>query len=324
MKANRDDRRWLRAAAALAVRARPISCPNPAVGAIIVKDGIVAGRGWTAAGGRPHAEAIALEKAGDAARGATLYVTLEPCAHESVRGPDCAGLVAESGIAEVVIGIGDPDPRTAGRGIAKLQAAGIEARLSDDPACRESLAGYLARTTLGRPHITLKLATSLDGRIALADGASRWITGEVARAHAHLERARSDAILVGAGTLRTDNPKLDVRLPGLESRSPRRCVLTRGEAPQGWTAIASPQAVHDLPEVQYLLVEGGAETAAGFIAADLVDRLLIYRAPILIGGGKPCLGDIGIASLDEVHNRWRREATKALGTDTLEILTRIR
>lgn len=324
MKANRDDHRWLGAAAALAVRARPISCPNPAVGAIIVKNGIVAGRGWTAAGGRPHAEAIALEKADDAARGATLYVTLEPCAHESVRGPDCAGLVAKSGITEVVIGIGDPDPRTAGRGIAKLQATGIKVRLSDDPACRESLAGYLARTTLGRPHITLKLATSLDGRIALADGTSRWITGEAARAHAHVERARSDAILVGAGTLRADAPKLDVRLPGLESRSPRRCVLTRGEAPQGWTAIASPQAVHDLPEAQYLLVEGGAETAAGFIAADLVDRLLIYRAPILIGGGKPCLGDIGVASLDEVHNRWRREATKALGTDTLEILTRIR
>ncbi|HEX9805458.1 MAG TPA: bifunctional diaminohydroxyphosphoribosylaminopyrimidine deaminase/5-amino-6-(5-phosphoribosylamino)uracil reductase RibD, partial [Alteraurantiacibacter sp.] len=133
MKANRDDRRWLGAAAAMAARARPISRPNPAVGAIIVKDGIVAGRGWTAAGGRPHAEVIALEKAGDAARGATLYVTLEPCAHESVRGPDCAGLVAKSGITEVVIGIGDPDPRTAGRGIAKLQAAGIEARLSDDP-----------------------------------------------------------------------------------------------------------------------------------------------------------------------------------------------
>jgi diaminohydroxyphosphoribosylaminopyrimidine deaminase/5-amino-6-(5-phosphoribosylamino)uracil reductase len=233
-------------------------------------------------------------------------------------------LVTEAGIAEVVIGIGDPDPRTAGAGIARLQAAGIEVRLSDDPACRESLTGYLVRTALGRPHITLKLATSLDGRIALADGTSRWITGERARAHAHVERARSDAILVGAGTLRADAPKLDVRLPGLEGRSPRRCVLTRGEAPQGWTAIASPQAVRDLPEAQYLLVEGGAETAAAFIAADLVDRLLLYRAPILIGSGRPCLGDVGVGSLDEAHNRWRREATRALGTDTLEILTRIR
>lgn len=324
MNANRDDRRWLEAAAALAARARPMSRPNPAVGAIIVKDGIVAGRGWTAAGGRPHAEAVALEKAGNAARGATLYVTLEPCAHDSMRGPDCAGLVAESGITEVVIGIGDPDPRTAGAGIGNLQAAGVEVRLGDDPACRESLAGYLVRRALGRPHITLKLATSLDGHIALADGTSRWITGETARAHAHMERARSDAILVGAGTLRTDDPELDVRLPGLERRSPCRFVLTRGEAPQGWTALASPLAMYELPEVQFLLVEGGAQTAAAFIAADLVDRLLIYRAPILVGNGKPCLGDIGLASLADAHDRWHRQRTISLGTDTLEILTRIR
>lgn len=256
--------------------------------------------------------------------GATLYVTLEPCAHESERGPDCSGLVAQSGIAKIVIGTGDPDPRTAGAGIAKLKAAGVHVRMVDDPLCRKSLAGYLTRAALDRPHVTLKLATSLDGCIALASGTSRWITGEAARAHAHMERARSDAILVGGETLRADDPKLDVRLPGVADRGPRRYVLTHGGARDGWTALPSPRNVHEMIEAQYLLIEGGAETAASFIAADLVDRLLLYRAPILIGSGRPSLGDIGLASLDEAHGRWRREATRTLDTDTLEILTRIR
>lgn len=324
MKANRIDRHWLEAAAALAARARPLSRPNPAVGAIVVWDGHVVGRGWTAAGGRPHAEAIALEQAGAAAHGATLYVTLEPCAHRSERGPDCAGLVARSGVVETVIGIGDPDPRTAGAGIAKLEAAGVKVRIVDNPACRASLAGYLCRAAHGRPYVTLKLATSLDGCIALADGTSRWITGEAARAHAHMERALSDAILVGGGTLRADDPALDVRIPGLEGRRPQRMVLTRGDAPEDWTVLASPPAIHDMPGVQYLLIEGGAQTAAAFLAADLVDRLLIYRAPILIGAGKPSLGDIGLAALADAHGRWQRSQMLALGADALEILTRIR
>lgn len=324
MTRNSRDWRWLGAAAALAARARPLSHPNPAVGAIIVKDGRVVGRGWTAAGGRPHAEAIALQQAGAAAQGAALYVTLEPCAPHSARGPDCAGLVASSGIAEAVIGIEDPDPRTAGSGIAKLEAAGISVRLANEPACHESLAGYLTRAAHGRPHVTLKLATSLDGRIALADGTSRWITGEAARAHAHMERVRTDAILVGGGTLREDKPALDVRLPGLEYRSPRRLVLTNSSAPPGWQALSSPGGIRDLPDVQYLLVEGGAQTAAAFVGADLVDRLLIYRAPILLGSGKPALGDVGLDTLADAHGRWHRCGTLALGADTLEILSRIR
>jgi len=320
--ANRADARWLAAAAGLAARARPLSRPNPAVGAIVAAGGRVVGRGWTRPGGRPHAEAEALRQAGAAARGATLYVTLEPCAHESARGPCCAGLAAEAGVAEVVIGVGDPDPRTAGAGIARLEAAGIAVRLADDPACRASLAGYLALRERGRPQVTLKLATSLDGCIALASGASRWITGEAPRAHAHLERARCDAILVGGGTLRADAPRLDVRLPGLEERSPRRIVLTSGEAPEGWSRIAAPSAIAALDGVQYLLVEGGAQTAAAFLAADLVDRLLLYRAPIVIGGGLPAIGDIGLADLAGAHGRWRLSDRRRLGSDTLEVYER--
>src|SRR5690606_2743924 len=180
------------------------------------------GQGWTRPGGRPHAEAVALAQAGAAARGGTLYVTLEPCAHRGGRGPACADLVAEAGLARVVVGMEDPDPRTRGAGLARLRDAGIEALCVDDPHCRESLAGYLREKTTGLPHVTLKLAMTADGFIARPDGSSKWITGEAARAHAHRERARADAILVGGGTFRADDPSLDVRLPGLEGRSPER------------------------------------------------------------------------------------------------------
>src|SRR5690606_38902930 len=159
----RDDARWLAAAACLGERARPLSRPNPAVGALVVRDGIVIGRGWTQRAGRPHAEAVALAQAGEAARGATLYVTLEPCAHRSQRGPACADLVVEAGIARAVIGVADPDPRTAGHGVERLRTQGIAARVADDEICRAGLAGYLARRTLGRPFVTLKLAVTADG-----------------------------------------------------------------------------------------------------------------------------------------------------------------
>lgn len=319
-----EDQRWLNAAAALAARGRPLSRPNPAVGAVIVRNGVVVGRGWTQAGGRPHAEAGALAQAGAAAQGATLYVTLEPCAHASARGPSCTSLVLESGLARVVIGVEDPDPRTAGSGIAAMRAAGIAAELVPSPAARESLAGYLARTAWGRPHVTLKLAMSLDGKIALADGSSQWITGPEARAHCHTERARVDAILVGGGTFRADAPRLDVRLPGLEQRSPRRFVLTRGEVPAGWTAVSDIAAPGAFGEAQYLFVEGGAQAAAAFLAADMVDRLLIYRAPIIIGDGLPCIGDIGLGSLTDAHGRWRNVDRRTLGSDALDVYERVR
>ncbi|MCA1661501.1 MAG: bifunctional diaminohydroxyphosphoribosylaminopyrimidine deaminase/5-amino-6-(5-phosphoribosylamino)uracil reductase RibD [Novosphingobium sp.] len=318
-----DDADWLTAAAALAARGRPRSRPNPAVGAIVVKDGRVIGRGWTRTGGRPHAEAEALAMAGDAARGATLYVTLEPCAHRSERGPACAELAAAAGLARVVAAVEDPDPRTAGAGMARIAASEAETAFVPCPAAEASLEGYLARHKLGRPHVTLKLALSLDGAIALASSESRWITGEEARAHAHLERARSDAILVGGGTLRADAPRLDVRLPGLEPRNPERWVLTRGAAPEGWRKLASPADISAMEDVQSLLVEGGAQTAAAFLAADLVDRLLIYRAPIVIGG-RPGVADLGLTDLASAHGLWREADSRRLGNDRLEVYERIR
>lgn len=320
---NRTDQDWLGAAAALGHRARPLSRPNPAVGAIVVKDGRVVGRGWTRPGGRPHAEAEALAMAGEAARRGTLYVTLEPCAHISERGPACADLAVAAGLARVVAAVEDPDPRTAGAGTARIAAAGIAAELVSCSAAERSLEGYLARCKLGRPHVTLKLALSLDGCIALASGESRWITGDEARAHAHLERARVDAILVGGGTLRADAPKLDVRLPGLEERSPERWVLTGGDAPEGWRKLASPADISTMDGVQYLLVEGGAQAAAAFLSADLVDRLLIYRAPIVIGG-KSGVGSLGLTDLAAAHGRWCEADSRRLGNDRLDVYERTR
>lgn len=313
-----SDARWLAAAACLAERARPLSRPNPAVGAIVVKDGVVLGRGWTRPGGRPHAEAVALDRAGEAAHGATLYATLEPCAHRSERGPACADTAAASGIARAVIGIEDPDPRTAGQGIERLQAAGIAITVADDPPCRDSLAGYLMRARENRPFVTLKLAMTADGFIARRDGSSKWITGEIARAHAHRERARSDAILVGGATLRTDRPRLDARLSGLEERSPRRLVLTRGAAPDGWQALSGPEAVRTL-DGEYLLVEGGAKVADAFLSAGLVDRLLLYRAPVEFGDGIPAFRHSGPPGVPE---GWLLADRRRLGSDTLEVYTR--
>lgn len=314
----------MNAAAALAARGRPMARPNPAVGALVVKDGRVAGRGWTRAGGRPHAEAEALAQAGEAARGATVYVTLEPCAHASPRGPSCTSRLLAAKPTRVVIGMEDPDPRTAGSGIAALRAAGIVVDLVSTAAVTASLAGYFLLRHEQRPHVTLKLATSLDGRIALADGTSRWITGAEARAHGHMERARMDAILVGGETLRADAPRLDVRLPGLHARSPARFVLTRGSAPEGWQTVHDIAVAGAFGEAQWLMVEGGAGAAAAFLAADRVDRLLLYRAPIVIGEGRPCIGDIGLASLDAAHGRWRLTDRRLLGSDTLDVYERVR
>lgn len=318
-----DDARWLASAASLAARARPSSRPNPAVGAIVVSEGCVAGRGWTAQGGRPHAEALALAAAGSAAQGATLYVTLEPCAHQSERGPACADLIVASGLARVVIGCEDPDPRTAGQGLARIRAAGIAVELVSSSESVASLSGYLTQRRLGRPEVTLKLALSLDGCLARQPGGDRWLSGEVARAHCHALRAKSDAILVGGGTLRADAPRLDVRLPGLEMRSPKRWVLTRRAAPVGWRALASPQAISNMKDVQYLFVEGGAETARAFVSDCLVDRLVIYRAPFKVGGGVPCLPEFASPLLERQAGTWQREDSRQLGNDTLEVYTRL-
>ena len=217
--ARAEDARWMRLALGLARRRLGQVAPNPAVGAVIVRDGRVLGRGATSPGGRPHAEAVALAEArarygGEAIRGATAYVSLEPCAHHG-QTPPCAAALIEAGVARVVAPIEDPDPRVAGRGFATLRSGGVEVvtgGLADEAA--ELNAGFLTRLATGRPWLQLKLATTLDGRIATRTGESRWLTGPAARRRVHLMRARADAVLIGAGTARIDDPLLTVRLPG--------------------------------------------------------------------------------------------------------------
>jgi len=313
-------------AVALGEEARGQSAPNPNVGCIIVSSsGRVAGKGATAAGGRPHAEAVALGEARKRAAGATVYVTLEPCAHESERGPACTDLLLDAKPSRVVIALKDPDPRTAGKGIRRLRRAGIEVTLGvGREAAKRSLSGWLTRLELGRPRITLKLALSIDGKIALPSGESKWITGEDARRHVHLERAHSDMILVGRGTYLADEPRLDVRLPGLEERSPRRALLTRGNAVDGWETLRNPRGVYRLHDVNDLLVEGGSTTATAFLADDLVDRILIYRAPIIVGEGKSSFGYVGLDAIADAHGRWRLVDEQRLGVDRLEVYERVR
>ncbi len=315
----------MEAAIALGERGRGRTAPNPHVGCIIVRNDELIGRGWTQPGGRPHAEAVALEQAGIVARGGTVYVTLEPCAHQSRRGPACADLLIEARPARVVVALGDPDPRTDGEGLARLRGAGIAVECGlEAGAAERSLAGYLSRVRRGRPAVTLKLALSIDGRIALASGESRWITGEEARADVHRERAGADMILVGRGTYASDKPKLDVRLEGYEDHQPRRALLTTGRGAAGWTQLGSPQDIFGLDDVNDLLVEGGGGAATAFLAADLVDRLLIYRAPIIIGDGKPSVGLIGLERLSDAHGRWRLIESHALGSDRREVYERLR
>jgi diaminohydroxyphosphoribosylaminopyrimidine deaminase/5-amino-6-(5-phosphoribosylamino)uracil reductase len=323
-----DDARWMGAALALAGRGVGRSGPNPPVGCVLVRDGRVIGRGWTQDGGRPHAEAMALAAAGDAAgdaAGATAYVTLEPCAHQSPRGPACADSLVAAGVARVVIAAVDPDPRTNGAGIERLRSAGIA--VTSDVRTFEAeavMAGFFHRQRLGRPFITLKLAVSLDGGIALASGESRWITGPRARAHAHLERARADMILVGRGTVDFDAPKLDVRLAGLETRSPAIAVMTATDgAPEGCRHLRNPDALAAVTDADLVLAEGGAGLAASLIATDLVDRLLLYRAPILLGG-RPALSGIGLGSLAAAHGRWAPGPVIDLAPDRLETYLRMR
>jgi diaminohydroxyphosphoribosylaminopyrimidine deaminase / 5-amino-6-(5-phosphoribosylamino)uracil reductase len=317
---------YMAEAVALGENARGQSAPNPNVGCVIVSaDGEIVGRGATAAGGRPHAEAIAVEQAGGSIAGATVYTTLEPCAHQSERGPACADLLSSAAPERVVIALGDPDPRTNGEGVERLRSAGIcvdIGAMADEAAA--SMAGWLTRQRLGRPRITLKLALSIDGKIALPSGESKWITGEDARAHVHLERSKSDMILVGRGTFLADSPRLDVRLPGLEERSPRRALLSRGDPVEGWEMLQSPQDAYRLHDVNDLLVEGGSGTATAFLSQDLVDRILIYRAPIIVGEGKSSFGYIGLDAIADAHGRWRAGDARAMGVDRLEVYERVR
>jgi diaminohydroxyphosphoribosylaminopyrimidine deaminase/5-amino-6-(5-phosphoribosylamino)uracil reductase len=311
----------MRQAIELAWTARARSSPNPWVGAVLVA---VGGRSFGAATqepGGPHAEAQVLSAAGGEARGSTLYVTLEPCAHYG-RTPPCADAIVEAGVRRAVVALEDPDPLVSGRGIERLRLGGLEVTTGlEAGAVAAQLAPYLKHRRTGRPWVVLKLASTLDGRIAAPDGGSQWITGPEARADAHRLRAESDAVVVGAGTVRLDDPRLTVR--HVEGRDPLRVVL--GRPPAG--ARVEPAMVHtgalgplleDLGSqgVVQVLVEGGAHVAWSFHHEGLVDQYVIYLAPALLGGddGLPLFAGPGAPTMGELW-RGRFAAVTPLGPD---------
>ena len=315
-------------AIALAWTARARAHPNPWVGAVVVGPDATSYEGATAEPGGPHAEVAALAAAGDAAAGATVYVTLEPCSHAG-RTPPCADALIAAGVERVVVAVEDPDERVRGRGIARLRDAGVSVEVGLGAAeVATQLAPYLKHRTTGRPWVVLKLAAGLDGRIAAPDGTSRWITGEAARDDAHRLRAESDAVLVGAGTVRADDPALTVRR--VDGRDPLRVVL--GRAPEGAAVHPALELAGDLGDVldglgrrgvMQLLVEGGATVAHAFHAAGLVDHYVLYLAPVLFGGddARPMFAGPGAATMDEV---WRGVITAVirLGDDVRVDLAR--
>lgn len=355
------DLRHMRHAIALGARGLGQVWPNPAVGCVIVRDGRVIARGWTQAGGRPHAEAMAL--AGCDARGATAYVSLEPCAHHGRAGP-CASALVQSGVARVVTALTDPDPRVSGRGHGILRAGGIEVVEgvggSEARAVNE---GFLRRVTEGRPLVTLKLAMTLDGRIATGSGESRWITGPEARRAVHALRARHDAVLVGAGTLRADDPDLRVRDMGAVRQPVRIVALPKLDiAPDAQLFAGLPDAplwlVHDAavapddglaargvvclpcarggggldPQAMLqalgargltrVLCEGGGQLAASLLRAGLVDRIVVFHAGSLIGSeGYAGLGAMGLAHLADAP-RFRLERVTPVGGDIMQVWAR--
>ncbi len=323
-----DDVEHMRRAMALAAAVRSRTAPNPWVGAVIVPRPSAAGattfEGATGPPGGPHAEVAALSAAGEAARAATLYVTLEPCAHQG-RTPPCTDAIVAAGVARVVVGLEDPDSRVAGRGLAALRDAGLDVTVGVAAGeVAEQLAPYLKHRTTGQPWVVLKMAASLDARTAAPDGTSRWITGEAARHDAHLLRARSDAVLVGAGTVRADDPELTVRLDdGVERSQPLRVVL--GTAPTGARVHPALELSGDLTDVLVelgrrgvlqLLVEGGATVAHDFHAAGLVDRYVLYLAPTFFGGddARPIFAGPGAGTIGDVW-RGRLVSIEQLGED---------
>ncbi len=357
-----DDRHFMRVALSLSRRGLGNVWPNPAVGCVIVSgDGEIVGRGWTRPGGRPHAERVALDQAGEQASGATAYVTLEPCSHFG-KSPPCALGLIEAGVSRVISALQDPDPRVCGRGHQMLRDAGIvvETGLLASEAQAHN-AGFLHRVTIGRPLVTLKLAGSLDGRSSLANGASQWITGSRAREKGHFYRANHDAILVGANTVLADNPDLRCRIPGRQHQSPVRIILDRtarvspdcnlaqsaNETPT-WLLVASDHKAHaeknfaqtavkvlsarcvdghfDLHDVLHvlaeqgltrILVESGGALAAAFLQQNLVDRIIHFQAPGIIGAdGRGIIAELGLQNLENMP-RFNRQSVEAVGQDFL-------
>jgi diaminohydroxyphosphoribosylaminopyrimidine deaminase/5-amino-6-(5-phosphoribosylamino)uracil reductase len=310
---NKQDRHWMRQALALARRGWGRTSPNPMVGAVLVRGGQCVGRGWHRRAGTPHAEVHALRAAGDAACDATLYVTLEPCCTTG-RTPPCTEALLAAGVRRVVVGAVDPNPRHAGRGLAQLRAAGVQVETGvEEPACAALNEAFFCWVTRGRPLVRLKLASTLDGRIATAAGESRWVSSEAARRQVHRLRQWADAILVGGETVRRDDPELCVRSPRTWWRQPLRLVWTRRSAAafprelRIWSDPARPpefvaaqtraewlawlEALGRRP-VTSLLVEGGGELAASLLRAGVVDRVDLFLAPKLLGGrgSRPAVG----------------------------------
>ena len=288
----------------LAGRGRGKTGDHPLVGAVVVRDGEVVGEGWYEFEGVRHAEAIALEQAGDSARGGTLYVTLEPCSHHG-RTPPCADAVVAAGVARVVVGARDPNPVVDGRGLERLRAAGIEVELLDDLAARRQNEAWRVWKSLGRPFVTYKAAITVDGRVAVPG--RRWVSGEESRRRVHELRASSDAVAVGMGTVRADSPRLDAR--GVDAaRQPRRIAFGRGPLPEGSELElcrgALEEELHALAGdgVKSLLLEGGPTLATAFLAAGFVDKLLFFIAPVIGGEGPHVLGDLD-APLELLHLR---------------------
>lgn len=332
--------------------------PNPSVGCVIIDtQGHVAGRGHTQDGGRPHAETEALREAGPRARGATAYVSLEPCAHQGKTGP-CAQALVVAGVSHVVSAIEDPDVRVAGKGHAMLAAAGVSVRKNVLAAQARFLnEGFFSRVARGRPFVTLKLATTLDGKIALSSGESRWITGDQARAHTHLERAQNDAVVVGIGTAVADDPELTCRLPGVKPAGLVRVVVDskarlpaasklaltakstpvwllstqaaagtlhqagvkvlQAPATAGGVDLAAGLKLLGEEGLTRVLVEGGATLASALLKLGLVDRLLWYRAPLVMGEGISAVASLGLSAIKDLP-RFVREETIRLGEDVLE------
>ncbi|HEU5046852.1 MAG TPA: bifunctional diaminohydroxyphosphoribosylaminopyrimidine deaminase/5-amino-6-(5-phosphoribosylamino)uracil reductase RibD [Rickettsiales bacterium] len=352
---NNEQLRYMRHALALAKRGLGNTFPNPAVGAVIVKDGAIVGTGWTARGGRPHAETIAIEQAGALAKGATIYVTLEPCSHEG-RTPPCTGAIIRAGIKHVVAACTDPNPKVSGQGFAQLRAAGIE--VTEGVCEQEAQAvneGFFSVIKRGRPFVTLKLATSLDGKIATSSGESKWITCEDSRRYVHHLRKINDAVMTGIGTIRADNPAFTCRLQGCSQDSPIRVIadtnlhiaadaaalpawimtaeggsgkaeaLTRNGAriftvPRAQNGLSLPAILDQLAKqgITRLMVESGNKLGSALLNEGLVDRIYWFRAPLVIG-------DKGLSALSGKEGalaaltRYRLQESRPIGSDVLEI-----
>lgn len=289
-----NDELWLHATVQLADRARGSTAPNPAVGAVVIRDGLLVGEGWTQPYGGNHAEVEALERAGDRARGGTLYVSLEPCSHHG-RTPPCTDAIAAAGIVRVVIAALDPTDKV--DGVGALRRAGVVVEVCELAAAKAQNEAWMTWATKGRPFVTLKLAATLDGRVTIPG--RRWVSGEQSRKRVHELRAASDAVAVGMGTVRTDAPRLDAR--DVEAvRQPRRFAFGRGPLPEGsdlelLTGTIPAELERLAGEgVQSLLLEGGPTIAASFVKDGFVDRLMVFVAPVLSGGGRATLGAIPV------------------------------